>query len=263
VKEAARPAASASSKESAVRLYGELAPWFHLLTHPSDYEEEAALYIRTVEAIADGPAETLLELGSGGGNNASYLKQRFTCTLSDLSEEMRALSGELNPECEHVRGDMRTLRLGRTFDVVFLHDAVMYMTSEADLAAAIETAALHTRPGGVALFVPDDVRESFQPGTSHGGHDGDDGRALRYLEWKLDPDPADTTYDVDFVLLVREPDGPVRVEYERHTLGLFPQATWLRLMREVGLEPVETSLDDPFESEHSVFAARRSPVART
>ncbi len=259
--EAACRAASSSPREGTLRLYGELAPWFHLLTHPSSYEEEAASYIRTVEAVADGPAETLLELGSGGGNNASYLKRRFACTLSDLSKEMLAVSGELNPECEHVQGDMRTLRLGRTFDVVFLHDAVMYMTSEADLAAAIETAAVHTRPGGVALFVPDDVLESFAPATSHGGHDGDDGRALRYLEWTLDPDPADTTYDVDFVLLLREPDRPLRVEYERHTLGLFPQATWLQLMREAGLEPVEASLDDPFESEHSVFAARRTPVA--
>jgi SAM-dependent methyltransferase len=261
VKEAARGAASGFSKESTLRLYAELAPWFHLLTHPVDYEEEAALYVKTVEAVACGPAETLLELGSGGGNNASYLKRRFACTLSDLSPEMLAVSRALNPECEHVQGDMRTLRLGRTFDVVFLHDAVMYMTSEADLTAAIETAAVHTRPGGVALFVPDDVRESFQPGTSHGGHDGPDGRALRYLEWTRDPDPADTTYDVDFVLILSEPDRPVRVEYERHTVGLFPQATWLRLMREAGLEPVEASRDDPFESEHSVFVARRVSIA--
>ena len=35
-------------------------------------------------------------------------------TLVDLSEEMLAVSRELNPECEHLQGDMRTLRLGRT-----------------------------------------------------------------------------------------------------------------------------------------------------
>ena len=53
-------------------------------------------------------------------------EQRFTCTLSDLSPQMLSLSRTLNPGCEHVLGDMRTLRLGRTFDAVFVHDAVMY-----------------------------------------------------------------------------------------------------------------------------------------
>ena len=119
-----------------MRLYGDLAPWFHLLTAPEDYAVEAARYERLIlESLPE--AETLLELGSGGGNNASHLKRRFACTLSDLSPQMLTLSRELNPECEHVLGDMRTLRLGRTFDAVFVHDAVAYMTTESDLRDCI------------------------------------------------------------------------------------------------------------------------------
>ncbi len=113
-----------------VRLYSDLAPWFHLLTHPSDYAEEAAYYTRVIDEASEGGARTLLELGSGGGNNASHLKARFECTLTDLSPGMLELSRALNPECEHVEGDMRTLRLDRTFDVVFVHDAVSYITTE-------------------------------------------------------------------------------------------------------------------------------------
>lgn len=41
---------------------------------------------------------------------------------------------------------MRTVRLGRTFDAVFVHDAVDYMTSEDDLRHVIETAFVHCRP---------------------------------------------------------------------------------------------------------------------
>lgn len=94
-----------------MRLYGDLAPWLHLLTAPEDYAVEAARYERLIlEAVPE--AETLLELGSGGGNNASHLKRHFNCTLSDVSPQMLTLSRELNPECEHVPGDMRTLRLG-------------------------------------------------------------------------------------------------------------------------------------------------------
>jgi len=144
-------------------MYSDLAPWFHLLTTPSDYADEAAFVTRVVDEVVEGRADTLLELGSGGGNNASHLKARFACTLTDISPEMLALSRTLNPECEHLEGDMRALRLGRTFDVVFLHDAVSYLTSEDDLRRAIETAAIHVRPGGAVILTPDATSESFKP----------------------------------------------------------------------------------------------------
>jgi hypothetical protein len=63
---------------------------------------------------------------------------------------------------------MRTLRLGRVEDAVFAHDAGDYLTSEVDLRQAIETASVHCRPGGVAVFVPDHVWESFAEGVESG-----------------------------------------------------------------------------------------------
>ena len=63
---------------------------------------------------------------------------------------------------------MRTVRLGRTFDAVLVHDAIDYMTTEADLRAAVETAYAHCRPG-VALFVPDDIAETSSPAPTTAG----------------------------------------------------------------------------------------------
>jgi SAM-dependent methyltransferase len=240
-----------------MRIYAELAPWFHLLTHPSDYEDEADFIARVVDATVDRPATTLLELGSGGGNNASHLKRRFRCTLTDLSEDMLALSRTINPECEHLQGDMRTLRLDRTFDVVLVHDAIAYLTTEDDLRATLETVATHLRPGGAAVVNPDTTRELFVPETRHGGHDGDDGRALRYLEWVYDPDPADTTYVVEFVVVLREAGKEVRVEHDRHICGVFPGALWRGLIADAGLELVDPQVEDPYAGEHAVFAARK------
>jgi SAM-dependent methyltransferase len=240
-----------------MHMYSDLAPWFHLLTHPSDYWEEAAFVSRVVDDVIEGPAETLLELGSGGGNNASHLKTRFRCTLTDISTEMLALSATLNPECEHLEGDMRTLRLGGTFDVVFIHDAVTYLTTEEDLHRAIETAAVHVRPGGVVILMPDATTEIFKPSTDHGGHDGDDGRSLRYLEWTHDPNTDGNTYEVDYVIVARGPGDEFRVVHDRHTLGLFPRATWEWLIADAGLELVHTPVENPYELEQAAFVARR------
>ena len=63
---------------------------------------------------------------------------------------MLEVSKALNPQCEHILGDMRTLRMDRSFDAVFIHDAIMHMTTREDLRAAMETAFVHCRPGGAA-----------------------------------------------------------------------------------------------------------------
>jgi len=170
-----------------VKLYDELAEWWPLFSAPEDYAEEAALFARLLIDSSNPAPRTVLELGSGGGNNAFHLKRSFEMTLVDTSAQMLAISRALNPECAHREGDMRTIDLGRTFDAVFIHDAIMYMTSAADLEAAIRNAHRHCRAGGVALLVPDYVRETFVARTEHGGHDGDDGRSLRYLEWTVIP----------------------------------------------------------------------------
>jgi Methyltransferase domain len=241
------------------RLYGELAAWWPLLSAPADYAEEAACYQRLLLEECDPSCQTLLELGSGGGNNASHLKARFSMVLVDRSPGMLQVSRALNPECEHIEGDMRSVRLGRQFDCVFIQDAVVYMTTEADLRRAIETAYMHCRPGGAALFAPDHVRENFRVSTDHGGHDGAD-RALRYLEWTWDPDPADSSYVVDYAYLLRESDGSVHVEWDRHVEGLFARADWLRLLSEVGFEPkvvpVEHSELEP--GRYEVFVCSRA-----
>jgi hypothetical protein len=160
-------------------------------------------------------------------------------------------SRRINPECEHIVGDMRTLRLGRVFDAVFVHDALTYLTTREDLIQCMRTAVVHCRPGGAALFMPDYVRETFVSGVHHGGHDGA-GRSLRYFEWTIDPDPSDTTHTVDFVLLLREGNSPVRVEHDHHVNGLFPRAEWLDCLRESGFRS-SRMIVDPYGRE--VFVA--------
>ena len=224
-----------AAEETGYRLYQDLAAWWPLISPPEEYTEEAAFTGQVLRRAAR-PVREVLELGSGGGHCASHLTPGFAMTLVDASGPMLAVSRRLNPGCEHIQADMRTVRLGRDFDAVFVHDAVCYMTTEADLRLVIETAFAHCRPGGIAVFVPDDITENFEAGTGYGGADGTDGRGARYLEWAFDPDPGDTWTVTEYAFLLRDPAGTVRVVHETHRLGLFGRGTWLRLLREAGFQ---------------------------
>src|ERR671910_3182436 len=142
------------------KLYTELAGWWQLVSPTEDYADEAAFFKELFQAEN---AKTVLELGSGGGNVAWFLKKDFALTLTDISGAMLAESKKQNPELADVEGDMRALRLGMTFDGVLIHDAIMYMTSEQDLRAALITAYEHCKPGGVVVIAPDWVAETFRP----------------------------------------------------------------------------------------------------
>lgn len=246
------------------KLYDELIPFYRLIDATEDHEDEVREMLREFDR-ALGPAtqrRSLVELGSGAGNNAFYLREQFDCTLVDPSEPMLSLSRELNPACEHVVGDMRTVRLGRSFDALLVHDAICYMLTEADLAAAARTAFEHLRDGGVALFAPDCLRETFFEHTDdHGADSPDKTRGLRAVEWMWDPDPADSTYTVDYAFLLRDERG-VRAVHDRHVEGLFSRETWVSVLRGAGFR-VEIvgrdlgALEGPTPYASEIFLCRR------
>lgn len=243
-------------------MYHEFAEWFHLLTAPEDYAEEALFYFQLAAAELGRTPSSWLELGSGGGNNAAHYRSwvEGDVVLSDRSEEMLAISRRLNPGIEHVLGDMLTVRLRRTFDVVFVHDAAAYLTTEAEARKLAETAAVHCHPGGVVLICPDHTAENITFGTDHGGHDGD-GRAMRYLEWMTPGRPGTFEYVVDYAYVFHEDGQPPRFAHDRHTCGALPRQSWADALTSAGFRDVRRTplVHSEVDPEHyEVFVARRA-----
>jgi len=217
------------------RLYDEFAHLWPLISAPEEYAIEAQ-YWR--DALRDklGPGRhEILELGVGGGHNLSHLTAEFQGTAVDLSEKMLQNSIKLNPDVEHRVGDMRTVRLGKKFRAVLIHDAISYMLNEEDLRMAFATAVAHLEPGGVFVTAPDYFQETFKgPCVSHSTK-SDGETELTHIEYVYDPDPTDTTIESIMFYLIREA-GRLRIEQDRHIVGLFPLQTWLDLMSEAGFE---------------------------
>lgn len=242
-------------------FYRRLASWWPLVSPLEDYRDEAAFVLSLLEDVTHqgGARPSLLDLGSGGGHLAHFLAARFDPTLVDRSSAMLDTSRSLHPDAPHVCGDMRSVRLERCFDAVVAHDAIEYMTTEGELRDALRTVAVHLRPGGRAIVIPDATREIFAPSHDCGGSDGEDGRSVRYLEWTTDPDPDDTIVRTDYVFALRHADGRVETVHDVHHTGLFARAAWLRLFEEVGLRVahvIETTEDD--RQPRDVFVATRT-----
>jgi len=215
------------------RLYDDLAYLWPLMSPPEDYAEEAEYWRLTLREILGPGRHNLLDLGVGGGHNLSHLTSDFDATAVDISSKMLAHSKRLNPSVKHLRGDMRSIRLGRKFEAVLIHDAINYMLTEDDLRATFATAASHLQPGGAVITTPDHLRETFNPPYVDYATHSVDGAQFTYSEYADDPDPADTTMRTIYVYFIQE-QGRVRIELDRHITGLFPKSTWARLMTEAG-----------------------------
>ncbi len=214
-------------------MYHDLAYLWPTLSPPEEYQEEAQRWRGVLRERLGPGRHPVLELGSGGGHTLSHLTVDFEVTAVDLSPEMLTLSAKLNPGVAHHQGDMRRIRLGRTFRATLIHDAIGYMLTESDLRAVFATAKAHLAPGGVLLISPDYFKETFTDPTVLHWICPSDHRDLTVIEYCHDPDPRDTTIESIFFFLVRE-KGATRVEQDRHITGLFPVDTWLELLAEAG-----------------------------
>lgn len=124
-----------------------------------DYAGECDAIETLFARHAAAPVRTLLDLGCGTGTHAlEFARRGCEVTGADRSGAMleiaRAKAAATAPPLKFVEGDLRVLRLGRTFDAAVMLFAVLgYQATDDDFSAALATVAAHLRPGG--LFVCD------------------------------------------------------------------------------------------------------------
>lgn len=188
-----------------------------------------------IRRYANGPVATLLDIGCGGGKNIFNLKREFNVIGIDISPTMLEQAHDLNPECMFVQGDMRTIRLERTFDAVLMADAISCMICLGDLVAALKTGHAHLKPGGVLVATPDATLETFQHNRTSVTPAARDGLNIVFVENVYDPDPTDEHYETTIVYLIRD-NGHLRIETDHWRLGIFSLDTWRQVLRETGFE---------------------------
>ncbi len=222
------------------RLYDDLAYLWPILSPPDHYTAESSVLRGLIEKHFEGSHDqrrSVLELGAGGGHTLVHLIDAYDCTAVDLSEPMLENCRELVPQAETLVGDMRTVRLDRKFDAVFIHDAIDYMVSEAEVRQALETAAAHLEPGGLCVIAPTYTRETFIDGEVADDGTTTDSQELTYFTYVHDPDPMDDTFEMILLYLIRDMNTrAVELVEDRHTCGLFSNDQWLAWIEDAGFD---------------------------
>lgn len=142
-------------------VFGDYSRYYDLLYRDKDYEAEVAYIVALIEQYAPG-AKTILELGCGTGKHATLLAARgYEVVGVDMSADMllaaQTRQGQLDASIaarlQLEAGDVRSVRLGKQFDVVIsLFHVISYQTTNSDLQATFETVGKHLNAGGVFIF---------------------------------------------------------------------------------------------------------------
>jgi len=224
--------------------YNELAWTEDLLSDPADYEVEVAGYVDLIKRNSSQTPRTLLHLGCGAGGHDGFFKQHFAVTGVDISRGMLDKARLRHQDIEYIEGDMRTVRLGREFDVVTIPDSIDYMGSLPELRMAIETAVAHLKPRGILLIVGK-TQEIFRDNNFVYIGEQED-LHVTLLENNYTNRYRPHTYEATLVYLIRR-RGELTIHTECHMLGLFSQEVWEKVLTEAGLSIQEADLDGSYD----------------
>lgn len=143
------------------QVFDAYARYYDLLYRDKDYAAEAEYVASHIQKLLPN-AKKILELGCGTGAHAEHLaRMGYLVHGVDFSEAMlaraearkAALPPELAARLSFSYGDVRTVRTNQAYDaVVSLFHVMSYQTTNADLEAAFETAAVHLASGGLFVF---------------------------------------------------------------------------------------------------------------
>lgn len=134
------------------QIFDAYSSYYDLFYHDKDYVAEVA-YVDGLFARYGSRVRELLEFGSGTGIHGKLLaEKKYKVTGIELSQQMvdRAAVTE---GFSSRQGDIRSMRLDRSFDAVFsLFHVMSYQVTNSDIQAALSNAAAHLLSGGLFVF---------------------------------------------------------------------------------------------------------------
>ncbi len=142
-------------------VFNKYSEYYDLIYEDKNYQNEVKYIHELIQKLNPG-AKTILDIGCGTGVHANMLASMGYEILGiDYSDKMIEIANFkknniyiLNSELLNFKtGDIRSLDLGRKFDVVIsLFHVISYLNTNEDVFKGLDTIYNHLNPGGVAIF---------------------------------------------------------------------------------------------------------------
>ncbi|MBI3851703.1 MAG: class I SAM-dependent methyltransferase [Verrucomicrobia bacterium] len=151
-------------------------PQYYELVYPEPNEETPNMCRRIFSRFLRKPPTSILDIGCGTGRDLDALSRDYReCWGVDYLKAMVEYAQQRRPHLRLQVGDMRTIRLGRTFDAILcMGSTFMYALSNADVEKTLETFVVHSH-AGTLLFL------DINNGSSYLGSD----HFQKYVEFKV------------------------------------------------------------------------------
>lgn len=215
-------------------LYRDLAKHYDLIYGSKDYRAEAQKLQELIKTHQRSSGNDLLEVACGTGNHLQHFLGEYRVVGTDLEEEMLNIARQKLKDVEFIRQDMTKLHLKKQFDVILcLFSSIAYVKTLSNLRKTIKGFANHLKQGGVVI-----LEGWFEAKDFHSGHISTE--TFQSNDLKLSRTCYSTarskvsTVDMHYIVARRH----VGVSYfmERHEVGLFDHAEFLKIMEDHGLK---------------------------
>lgn len=129
-------------------------PELYESVYPEPNEETPRMCERMFARYLSAPPTSILDVGCGTGRDLDVLSRRGAeCWGVDYLPEMVAYARSLRPHLRISQADMRSFRLGRTFDAIMcMGSAFMYALTNEDVERTLAAFAAHAHPGTLLIL---------------------------------------------------------------------------------------------------------------
>lgn len=227
----------------------EYAAAYDSLYADKDYDAEC-ITLDEIFRRSRRKVRTVLDLGCGTGSHAVRLAALgYQVVGVDMSEEMLDVARRRpgSRAVTYISGDIRSLKLNRSFDAVICMFAVLgYQTADRDVEKAMATVARHLLEGGDFVFDVwnGPVVEAVGPSERTKVVSGDATQISRHASALVDP--AAHICNVTYHLVTRGPNSRESVTDEVHQMRYFFVDELAHFLSRAGLRLTEvTALPDP------------------
>jgi ubiquinone/menaquinone biosynthesis C-methylase UbiE len=215
-------------------LHNKLAKYYDRVYSFKDYLDETVRLQNLIIKYLESGGNTLLDVACGTGLHLKHLKDDFSCTGVDISKSMLKIARKNAKGVTFKEADMKTLRLGKQFDVIVcLLSSIGYVKTAASLEKTIRNFSKHLKKGGLALIEPSHAKSFYVNGEPRiTTYDGKEAKIARVNVTKI----RQATAVLNMHILIAERGKDAKYFVDRHELGLFGINNTLRIMKAAGLK---------------------------